>query len=84
MPALEMNGHLVKSTTISRTPVTSSCASSSGAVLVSRLPLMMTVRRSVCVSAVICMQGKMLRGGRCNYPASDAPTSTSKLTRSFP
>ena len=55
MPALEMNGHLVKSTTISRTPVTSRCASSSGAVLVSRLPLMMTVRRSVCVSAMICM-----------------------------
>ena len=57
MPALEMNGHLVKSTTISRTPVTSRCASSSGAVLVSRLPLMTTVRRSLCVWVVICMSG---------------------------
>jgi hypothetical protein len=55
MPALEMNGQEVKSITSSRTPVVSRRDSASGAVVASRWPCRVTVRRSPWVSIVICM-----------------------------
>jgi hypothetical protein len=55
MPALEMNGQEVKSITSSRTPVVSRRDSASGAVVASRWPWRVTVRRSPWVSMVICM-----------------------------